>query len=139
MASLGGPDWDGGPARRVGQRACETQSQGVIGRLTEFLIEHIMNMLIRRSPKRWLERPRRSAKRRRRRGENVAPAEVPQVERREAPHPYVIGVRAPSQGSPGCLASTRRLPALHIPCLQGRRKKGKGDARRPKSRVPGRR
>src|SRR5712691_2083603 len=143
MASLGGPDWDGGPARRVGQRACETQSQGVIGRLTEFLIEHIMNMLIRRSPKRWLERPRRSAKRRRRRGENVAPAEVPQVERREAPHPYVIGVRAPSvtarggpsQSPPGCGSQrTRRLPALHFPCLQGKRKKGKGRRPAPENR-----
>src|SRR5712692_9720733 len=45
----------------------------------------------------------------------------------------------PSQGSPGCLASTRRLPALHFPCVQGRRKMGKGDARRPRIEVRGRR
>ena len=43
----------------------------------------------------------------------------------------------PSQGSPGCLASTRRLPALHFPRPRGRRKMGKGDARRPKSKRPG--
>src|SRR5712691_3758818 len=136
MASLGGPDWDGGPARRVGQRACETQSQGVIGRLTEFLIEHIMNMLIRRSPKRWLERPRRSAKRRRRRGENVVPAETPQVERREAPHPYVIGVRAPSQGARRTLARFARVPRKHpappgAPYPLPAREKEKGERARP--------
>jgi hypothetical protein len=60
------------------------------------------------------------ARRHRRCGENVAPAEVPQVERREAPHPYVTGVRAPSQGARRTLArfargasqAPRRLPAL---------------------------
>ena len=44
----------------------------------------------------------------------------------------------PSQGSPGCGSQrTRRLPALHFPCAQGRGKMGKGDARRPKIQVPG--
>src|SRR2546426_11422284 len=88
------------------------------------------------------------AKRRRRRGENVAPAEAPQVERREAPHPYVTGVRAPDRNGArrtlarfarGASQAPRRLPALHFPCVQGRRKMGKGDARRPKIEVPGRR
>ena len=49
------------------------------------------------SPRTLLWASEASAERRRRRGENVALAEAPQVERREAPHPYVTGVRAPSQ------------------------------------------
>ena len=103
-----------------------------------------MNKLIRAEPKRCFERPGRRAKRRRRRGENVAPAEASQVERREAPHPYVIGVRAPSQGARRTLArfargasqAPRRLPALHFPCVQGRRKKGKGRRPAPENQGP---
>src|SRR5216684_360059 len=99
------------------------------------------------SPRTLLWASEASAERRRRRGENVALAEAPQVERREAPHPYVTGgARAvatarggPSQGSPGCLASTRRLPALHVPRPRGRRKKGKGRRPAPEQRSPRRR
>ena len=69
-----------------------------------------------------------------RRGKNVVPASSVAVERREAPHPCVIGVRAPSprraagrvmvrQGAP---LRTRRLPALHFPRLRGNGKMGKG-------------
>jgi hypothetical protein len=81
------------------------------------------------------------------------------VERREAPPPYVTGGRAPTprraaghrvsktrsrvlthDGPPGrSRKAPRRLPALHFPRLRGRRKKGKGDARRPKFKVAGRR
>ena len=43
----------------------------------------------------------------------------------------------PSQGSPGCGSQrTRRLPALHFPCVQGRRKKGKGRRPAPENRSP---
>ena len=67
------------------------------------------------------------------------------VERREAPHPYVIGVqraslrraadplvrRAPTSLVPG--ASRRSIPSF-----RGRRKKGKGRARQPeKVKSPG--
>jgi len=83
----------------------------------------------------------------RRRGENVAPVEASQVERREAPHPYVTGVRAPSQGARRTLArfargasqAPRRLPALHFLCVQRRRKKGKGRRPAPEIEVPGQR
>src|SRR6266851_9676816 len=41
----------------------------------------------------------------------------------------------PSQGSPGCGSQrTRRLPALHLPCVQGRRKRGKGRRPAPENR-----
>ena len=99
-----------------------------------------MNKLIRAEPKRCFERPGRRAKRRRRRGENVAPAEASQVERREAPHPYVIGVRAPSQGSPGVPrkhpGASRRSISL---ARKGEGKMGTGGARRPKIQRTGRR
>ena len=42
------------------------------------------------------------------RGENVAPAETPQVERREAPHPYVTGVRRPRSSARRTLARVRQ-------------------------------
>ena len=78
-------------------------------------------------------------KRRCRRGENVAPAEASQVERREAPHPYVTGVRAPSHGARRTLARSARVPRQapgasrrSMSLVRGRRKTGKGDARRPK-------
>ena len=78
----------------------------------------------------------------------MALAEAPQVERREAPHPYVTGVRAPDRNGArrtlarfarGASQAPRRLPALHFPCVQGKRKKGKERARRPKIKVPGQR
>src|SRR5207244_504579 len=98
--------------------------------LTSFLIEHIMNDA---SP--LALSVRSEAERRRRRGENVAPVDTPQVERREAPHPYVIGVRAPDRNGArrtlarfarGASQAPRRLPALHFPRPRGKRKKGKG-------------
>src|SRR5262245_27101888 len=67
---------------------------------------------------------------------NVVPAGSAAVERREAPHPYVTGVRAPSHGArgvsqapQGCLASTPAPPGAPSPLLARERKKGKG--RRP--------
>ena len=92
--------------------------------------------------------PRSRAERRCRRGENVAPAERRRwsAGRRRTPTSLGCARRiatargGPSQGSPGVRSQApRRLPALHFPCVQGRRKKGKGDARRPKIKVPGRR
>ena len=44
----------------------------------------------------------------------------------------------PRLGPQGARRGARRLPALHIPRPRGRGKRGKGDARRPKTRVPGR-
>src|SRR5258708_39784722 len=86
----------------------------------------------------------RTRRRRRCRGER-GPAAASLVERREAPHPYVTGVRAPSQRRAadrvmvrqGCLASTPAPPGAPFPSLRGRRKKGKGDARRPKTKCLG--
>ena len=63
-----------------------------------------MNILIRRGCSVGAS----EVKRRCRRGENVALAETLQVERREAPHPYVTGVRAPSQGARRTLARFAR-------------------------------
>jgi hypothetical protein len=53
-------------------------------------------------------------------GENVPPAAAFMVERREAPHPYVTGVRVPRQARGGprhgplgtYVTGARRLPAL---------------------------
>ncbi len=133
---------------RARKYPAERKLQGADRFLTTFLLEHIMNMLIRASPRRSFERPRRSAKRRRRRGENVAPAEASQVERREAPHPYVTGVRAPSQGARRTLARFARGASQRTPAPPGApfplraREKEKGERATPgarKSKVPGRR
>ena len=59
------------------------------------------------------------------------------VERREAPHPYVTGVRAPSQGARRTLArfatgasqAPGRLPALHVPLCGGKLEKDAVPAR----------
>ena len=73
---------------------------------------------------------------------------VPQLERREAPHPYVTGVRAPDRNGArrtlarfarGASQAPRRLPALHFPCVQGRRKYGKGRRPAPEKQSTGRR
>jgi len=69
------------------------------------------------------------------------------VERREAPHPYVIGVRVPRQARGGprhgpqgtYVTGARRLPALHVPRSEGDGKRGKGEPGSPKSEVAGRR
>src|SRR6266849_2026978 len=87
-----------------------------------------------------------SAKRRYRRGENVALAEAPQVERREAPHPYVTGVRAPSQGARRTLARFARVRIATHPAppgapfslaCKGEGKRGKGVPGARKSKSPG--
>ena len=62
------------------------------------------------------------------------------VERREAPHPYVIGVRVPphkARGGPDWSVRAlrywaRRLPALHSLVFEGDGKKGKGGPGSPK-------
>ena len=68
------------------------------------------------------------------------------VERREAPHPYVTGVRAPSQRRAagrvmvrqGALADAPGASRRSISLVrEGDGKRGKGDARRPKSKCPG--
>jgi hypothetical protein len=67
------------------------------------------------------------------------------VERREAPHPYVIGVHAPSQRRVADRASVRRALAeapgasrRSISLVrEGDGKRGKGAPGRPKTRVPG--
>jgi len=75
------------------------------------------------------------------------PAASVVVERREAPHPYVIGVRAPSQRRAADRATVRRALAeapgasrrsISLAC-KGKEKRGKGDARRPKIECLGRR
>jgi hypothetical protein len=65
--------------------------------------------------------PNASSKLRRcRHGENVAPAEAPQVERREAPHPYVTGVRAPDRnGARRTLARFARVRIATHPAPPG--------------------
>jgi hypothetical protein len=104
------------------------------------------------SPK-SLGHKRLKRERRRRRGENVAPVEAPQVERREAPHPYVTGVRAPDRnGARRTLARFARgasrqrvharLDALRTPAPPGApfpssaREKEKGKGRRPAPENP---
>src|SRR5438105_7321084 len=94
--------------------------------------------MIRPSPKTLLWAPEASAKRRCWRGENVAPAEAPQVERREAPHPYVTGVRAPDRnGARRTLARFARVRIATHPAPPGApfpssaREKENGKGRRP--------
>jgi hypothetical protein len=106
--------------------------------------EHIMNRFqICRGPPFGLQASR---ERRDGRGKNVVPPRRVAVERREAPHPSVIGVRVPSprraagrvmvrQGVP---LRTRRLPALHFPRPRGSGKMGRARPA-PESRSPGRR
>ena len=108
-------------------------------------IEHIMNdTLIRQRCS--LECPQAKRERRCRRGENVASAEASQVERREAPHPYVIGVRAPSQGARRTLARFARVRIATHPAPPGApfplraREKEKGERATPgarKAKSPG--
>ena len=67
------------------------------------------------------------------------------VERREAPHPYVTGVRVPRQARGGprnrpqgtYVTGARRLPALHSLVFEGDGKRGKGGPGSPKSEVAG--
>jgi hypothetical protein len=75
------------------------------------------------------------------------PAGSAAVERREAPHPYVIGVHAPSPRRVADRANPVRRALAEAPgasrrsmslVREGDGKRGKGDARRPKTRVPGR-
>ena len=76
------------------------------------------------------------------------PVRASLVERREAPHPYVTGVRAPDRnGARRTLARFARVriathpapPGAPFPLRAREKEKGKGDARRPKIKVPGRR
>src|SRR5258708_38043021 len=88
----------------------------------------------------------RTRRRRRCRGER-GPAAAAVVERREAPHPYVTGVRAPSQRRAadrvtvrqGCLASIPAPPGAPFPSLAREKEKGKGRRLGPENKVPGRR
>src|SRR6266702_2709686 len=65
------------------------------------------------------------------------------VERREAPHPYVTGVRAPSQRRAagrvmvrqGCLASTPAPPGAPFPSAAREKEKGKGRRLGPEDEV----
>jgi hypothetical protein len=74
----------------------------------------------------------------------MAPFAASLVERREAPHPSVIGVRVPRRARGGprhgpqgtSVIGARRLPALHS-LVRGRRKKGKGGPGSPKREVAG--
>ena len=83
-------------------------------------------------------------KRRCRRGENVALAETLQVERREAPHPYVTGVRAPdrngarrtlarfARGASQAPGASRR--SISLACKgEGKRERATPGARKSKS------
>ena len=105
------------------------------GLLTLFL-EHIMNIYpISLDKGEAGAAPRRGGR---------GPAGSAAVERREAPHPYVIGVHAPSPRRVADRASVRRALAeapgasrRSISLVsEGAGKRGKGDARRPKTRVP---
>jgi len=64
------------------------------------------------------------------------------VERREAPHPYVTGVRAPSQGARRTLARFARVRIATHPAPPGApfplraREKEKGKGRRPAPENP---
>src|SRR5438552_5373651 len=106
--------------------------------------EHIMNRwLIRLGP--WLLGPWANRQRRCRMREERGPASSVAVERREAPHPYVIGVRAPSQGARRTLARFARVPRKHpappgAPFPLRAREKEKGERATPgarKSKGPG--
>src|SRR3989440_11603103 len=78
--------------------------------------------------------------------EERGPASSVAVERREAPHPYVIGVRAPSQGARRTLARFARVRIATHPAPPGApfplraREKEKGERATPgarKSKSPG--
>ena len=77
----------------------------------------------------------------------MAPVGSAAVERREAPPPYVTGGRAPSQRRAADRVMVRRVRPLTHPAPPGapfpsparETEKGKGPARRPKFKVPGRR
>src|SRR2546430_15651763 len=77
--------------------------------------------------------------------EERGPASSVAVERREAPHPYVIGVRAPSQGARRTLARFARVPRKHpappgAPFPLRAREKEKGERATPgarRSKSPG--
>jgi hypothetical protein len=70
----------------------------------------------------------------------MAPFAASLVERREAPHPYVIGVRVPRQARGGprygpqgtYVIGARRLPALHSLISRETEKRGRAGPGSPK-------
>ncbi len=109
--------------------------------------EHIMNKLIRSRQRRCFERQKRSAERcRQARGER-GPGRGVAVERREAPHPYVTGVRAPSPRRAadrvmvrqGALAERPAPPGAPFPSPAREKEKREGASPAPEIQVPGQR